>query len=71
MTTKEKLSMIDSLASVLLENSLSVQVKILDVRDSFGRTDILVTPVCGSGQQWVDMQRVQKQPAGPVQEGAQ
>jgi hypothetical protein len=37
---------------------LSVPVVVSDVRLSFGRTDVLVSPVGGSGNQWVDVTRV-------------
>lgn len=35
--------------------SIQVKVKIIDVRDNFGRLDFLVSPLpeCGSGQAWV------------------
>ena len=37
---------------------LSVQVEILDAKRSYGRTLILVRPVSGDGEQWVEENRV-------------
>lgn len=42
----------------LRAGDLSVDVTILDVRVVFNRTDYLVTPKAGSGQQWVSAERV-------------
>jgi hypothetical protein len=39
-------------------DKLSVKVRILDARKSFGRDDVLITPVNGSGEQWIDLTRV-------------
>jgi hypothetical protein len=36
----------------LVVGELAVEVKILDVRERWGRTDYLVTPVVGHGEQW-------------------
>ncbi len=36
----------------------SVQVKIVDARESFGSMQVLVEPVSGSGRAWVDAGRV-------------
>lgn len=55
------------LYSVALRNirgKATVHVTIIDTRVSFGRTDALVTPVSGSGQWWIDADRLQ-----PVGEG--
>jgi len=41
-------------------DKLIVRVRILDARKSFGRDDVLVTPVSGRGEQWIDLTRVQK-----------
>lgn len=38
--------------------TLAVRVTILDARRVWNRTDYLVTPVAGSGQQWVSADRV-------------
>ena len=34
------------------------EVKILDARDAYGRTDLLVEPVSGTGTAWVSADRV-------------
>lgn len=33
---------------------LNVEVKVLDIKNSYGRTRYLVTPVKGSGEVWVE-----------------
>jgi hypothetical protein len=38
---------------------LDVAVRILDMRTAFGRIDVKVTPVSGSGDTWVNINRVQ------------
>jgi hypothetical protein len=37
---------------------LSFQVRILDVRERYGRRDYLVEPIAGWGQRWVEDHRV-------------
>jgi hypothetical protein len=37
---------------------LSIEVMIADAKRSYGRTLLLVRPVAGSGEQWVDECRV-------------
>jgi hypothetical protein len=39
--------------------TLKFDVKVMDVRQVFGRIDFLVTPEHGNGQQWVESSRVQ------------
>jgi len=34
-------------------DKLKIQVRILDGRFSFGRADLLVTPIAGSGEKWI------------------
>ena len=41
-----------------VEKSLRVAVRIVDAREVYGRTDYLVEPIQGSGQQWVSSERV-------------
>lgn len=38
--------------------SLSVPIEIKDVKEVFGRVDLLVTPVGGSGEKWVSSDSV-------------
>jgi hypothetical protein len=42
----------------VLEKGFTVAVRILDVRSSFGRIDVKVTPIVGSGDTWVNITRV-------------
>jgi hypothetical protein len=37
---------------------LVIRVKILDVRQAYGRDDVLVSPVRGSGEAWVSADRL-------------
>jgi len=39
-------------------DGLQVQVKLLDVKQVFGRIDVLVTPSQGQGQKWVQVDRL-------------
>jgi hypothetical protein len=39
-------------------DGLNVQVKLLDVKQVFGRVDVLVTPVNGNGQKWIQVDRL-------------
>lgn len=39
-------------------DGLRVDVEIRDVREVFGRVDCLVSPVAGSGGQWVSFDRL-------------
>lgn len=42
-----------------LGTSLRVDVSILDAKMAYGQTRLLVTPVRGDGQDWVEASRVQ------------
>jgi hypothetical protein len=42
-------------------DKLRVKVKVIDSRESFGRDYVLVQPVSGSGEQWVDLTRLHKE----------
>lgn len=37
---------------------IQVPVTITDVKEAFGRTDVLVTPIAGEGVVWVSLDRV-------------
>ncbi len=39
---------------------LTVHVRLLDVKQVFGRVDVLVTPVNGAGQKWVQSDKLVK-----------
>jgi hypothetical protein len=40
------------------EKSLTVDCHVIDVREAYGRVDVLITPVSGSGEQWVSTVRL-------------
>lgn len=52
MTAREAKQLLGSTGSLATLDGLTVDVKILDVREVYGRVDFLVTPVAGSGQVW-------------------
>jgi len=39
-------------------DKMRIKVKVIDSRKSFGRDDVLITPVAGDGEQWVDLTRL-------------
>jgi hypothetical protein len=53
MTTLEAVQIIGKTAEIHL-NGLTIEVKILDVKQSYGRTRYQVTPVAGSNEIWVE-----------------
>ena len=57
MTSREIAELLNKRATVEL-NGMTVNVKILDGREAYGRTDVLITPISGSGQTWVSAERV-------------
>lgn len=38
---------------------MTINVKVQDIRVRFGHVDVLVTPVDGQGEQWVENHRIQ------------
>lgn len=58
MTAAEAAKLIDTFASLRIED-LTIDVRIMDVRESFGRTDYKIAPINGQGEQWVSADRVQ------------
>lgn len=59
MTYSELKQMIGQQFIVTFEH-VQVNCTVLDGRSSFGRTDILVTPISGNGQQWVSLDRIKE-----------
>jgi hypothetical protein len=41
-----------------IEKGLQMEVRILGVKSRYGHTDMLVTPVAGNGEAWVEATRV-------------
>ena len=58
MTAKEMSRPIGLLGTLTIELSMTITVKILDMRQVFDRQDALVTPVHGTGQRWIDFRRL-------------
>jgi hypothetical protein len=42
---------------IITENGLQFLVDVMDVRRRYGHTDVLVRPVAGEGETWVDTER--------------
>lgn len=53
MTTKEKIPMIGQRATIKL-NQFHIDVTIIDIKTSWGKTRYLVRPVFGYGDSWVE-----------------
>ena len=58
MTAKEMIPAVGAVVVVRVEDVLMVNCKVVDVKTAWGRPRLLVTPVAGSGRQWVDLSRV-------------
>ncbi len=41
-----------------LHGNIQFQVELLDVREVFGRTDVEIKPVAGTGTAWVSLDKV-------------
>lgn len=54
----KKISQLINKQAILTCGPLYFNVKIINIRQVYGRTDFLVEPVSGDGQQWVDSNRV-------------
>lgn len=57
MSIKELAQNIGKEGTILLSN-MRVSVRILDVKQAYGNTRYLVTPLEGIGQTWVDERKV-------------
>jgi hypothetical protein len=57
MTANELAKAIGQTGSILID-SLRVSVRILDGKVSYGNPRYLITPVSGTGEQWVSADRV-------------
>ena len=57
MTTKELMDIIGTNAVIHMEK-IKVEVEILDARQNFGRTEYLIRPLAGAGEQWIKDDRL-------------
>lgn len=57
MSTRTMADMIGQTGTIDADG-FRIPVRIDDARMAFGRTDVLVTPIHGSGTRWVDASRV-------------
>lgn len=53
---KELAVLIGKTITISIEK-LNIEVNVNDARSHFGRTEVLVNPVSGSGEQWIDIKR--------------
>ena len=58
MGMKELAKLIGTKAIISVEKSLKIEVEIMDIRLQYGRTDYLVRPLAGAGEQWLSADRV-------------
>ncbi len=58
-TLKEQMSIIGKKATIRM-GGLTVQVKILDYKNSYGNDRWLVTPVAGEDEVWVEQIKIDK-----------
>lgn len=61
MTSKDLTQYIGQKLEWQASTKVTVSVKILDARETFGRTDLLITPVSGQGEQWVSSESCKPQ----------
>jgi len=57
-TALEQSAAIGKQGSILID-SIHVEIRILDAKSSYGTVRYLITPVSGTGSQWVNASRVQ------------
>ena len=58
LTTKEILSYLDKEGLLNVDRKLGVCVKCVDVREAYGRLDVQVEPLQGTGKLWVSEARI-------------
>ncbi len=58
MATVNEMQTLIGRRAILKIEKMSIQVKILDVRQCWNRTDCLVCPIAGCGEQWVSCERL-------------
>lgn len=51
----------DRVGTLAVDN-LTVDVKITDARMRYGHLDLLVTPIAGNGERWVEQHRIELRP---------
>ena len=51
-------AMIGKKATLTTPEGLKIPVRVLDVRSTYGRQEVLVEPVTGTGKAWVGVKRV-------------
>lgn len=51
-------AMVGKEATLTTGEGLKIPVRVLDARQSYGRTEVLVEPVRGTGKAWVTAKRV-------------
>lgn len=60
-TAKEMIVVVGMTVQLAVE-ALWFDVKVIDVKNSWGRTRLLVIPVAGAGERWVELTSVRLRP---------
>jgi hypothetical protein len=58
--TMDRTKVVVGNTAVLEMDGLNVSVRIINTKQAFGRLDVLIEPVRGSGQKWVQCDRLQE-----------
>jgi hypothetical protein len=57
MSAKELMEKVGTIAVISMEK-IRIEVRITDARYNFGRTEYLVKPLAGAGEQWINSDRL-------------
>lgn len=57
----DRVNPINRTATAHLEG-LEINVQVIDARQVWNRTQVLITPLNGKGQKWIDSDRLQRRP---------
>jgi hypothetical protein len=64
--TAEDIAALRGMSGVMKMEDLQISVNVVEARLRFGHLDLLVTPVAGTGERWVETHRVALVPPGNV-----
>jgi hypothetical protein len=59
--TMDRTKVVVGSVAILVMDGLMVSVTILDTKSVYGRLDVLIAPVSGSGQKWVNSERLKEE----------
>lgn len=55
---------------IVAHGGLYVPVRVIESRKSYGRTDVLVTPIGGKGQAWINSKKILANAVAPELNGS-